>query len=218
MTEAIKTGTADVLMFAGQVVQGLENAKSGTLRANWADWAVHVVTTMGRLIHSYDQEHVTYGRLLESAERAEFLLAVAAACAEQEIGDLIHDNAELMTAANIEANEAERLSEFIRAASRLEHSGDDGWTAAEDGEDRALLDGLIASARDLASGRPKPENHVGDANTLVRPVPGKEAIEDVLMEVDGVGRPFTPNDLHPRYDLYAKAVLSLLASSRSVDQ
>lgn len=97
----------EVLMLAGQVVEGI---RTSDVSDDWSAWATNVVRSMGQLIHSYDQEHVTYGRLLESAERAEFLLAVAAACAERGPGGKLYAVEQVLS---MEATARRRLEEKV---------------------------------------------------------------------------------------------------------
>ena len=74
---------------------------------------------MGHVVHWSEGLGGRYDALVAYTDRLEFLLAVAAACAAQEIGDLIHDNVELMSAANIEANEVGRLRSALERIKAL---------------------------------------------------------------------------------------------------
>lgn len=84
-----KPPIADMLMFAGQVTQGIGDARG--LNKDWTAWAVKVVTTMGRLLDSYDREVGCRYADTAHAERAEFLLAVAAACAKDRRSDFDYE-------------------------------------------------------------------------------------------------------------------------------
>lgn len=72
--------TAEILMMAGQVIQGLHNSN---LREGWVEWAVKVVEYMGTELHLHDEQSKGYRALYAHADQLEFLLAVAAACADQ---------------------------------------------------------------------------------------------------------------------------------------